>query len=157
MRELLDLYGNFFIIHPDEDKITRNVITGDIRNFIKKENKIIDKYHSQKLVKSLGRLVTLKYLYLEKEIFISRIEHDYKYIKKLPYYKLIDELLREENETLGFLMKKYKETVREILIDWISEMDNELKNIVSVGRLKALADKPKNLNPNPFAVEPVKF
>jgi hypothetical protein len=109
MRELLDLYGNFFIIHPDEDKITRNVITGTIRNLAKKENIISIKYYSRKLMRSLDRLVSFKYLYVEKEISRSKIETDYVYIKKLPYYKLIDEVLREENETLGFLMKKYKE------------------------------------------------
>jgi len=109
MRELLDLYGDFFIIHPDEDKITRNVITGGIRNLLKNQNMIIKKYHSRKLMRSLGRLVSFKYLYVERPISTTRIETDYIYIKKLPYYKLIDEVLREENETLGFLMKKYKE------------------------------------------------
>lgn len=107
MKELLDYYGTFYIIHPDETKITRNVITGLIQN--KVEGKIVSKYYSNKLINSLKRLVGIKYLYLEKIVSLKNIERDYTYIKKLPFNMIIDEVLREENETLSFLMKKYKE------------------------------------------------
>ncbi len=108
MVELLDYYGDFYIIHPDENKLTRNVITGSIQMFKEKRNVIEKTYSSKKLINSLEKLLNFKYLYLEKPINLSAKE-DYKFIKKLPYYKLIDEVLTKEKETLGFLMKKFDE------------------------------------------------
>ncbi len=137
MVDLLDFYGNFYIIHPDEDKIKRNVITGEIRMLNKRKNKIENRYVSKKIVGSLERLVNFKYLYIEKEVMLSNIEKDFVFIKKLPYYKVIDEVLREENETLGFLMKKYKEDdivkiFKTLLCSYAYDCEDEALKIISL-------------------------
>ena len=107
IRELMDTQGSFYIIHPDEYKIRRNVITGKISNIDTEINVRLSEYNSPKLIKSLERLAAIKYIYIEKEI--RNFQTDYKYFKKLPYYIIIDEILRDENKSIGFLLKNFKE------------------------------------------------
>ena len=104
IRELFDKYGDFYIIHPDENLIKRNVVTGEI--IIKTNNRTKNYYISKKIVRSLKRLLNIKYFYTEKSINSDDIEEDYKYIKKFSYYINIDTILNKEEESIGYLVKK---------------------------------------------------
>jgi len=104
IRELFDKYGSFYIVHPDEYSLKRNVVTGEI---VRLTNTGTENYYiSKKIVRSLKRLIGIKYFYMKKSINSDNIERDYIYIKKFSYYTHIDTILNKEKDSIGYLVKK---------------------------------------------------
>ena len=106
LRELIDEYGNFYIIHPDEEQFKREVVNGKIIND-KKRKKEKNKYTSNKLVNSINKLQSMKYIYFDN--IIKDISKEYIYLKKFKYNKILDEIINKEKEQIGFLLKLYSE------------------------------------------------
>jgi hypothetical protein len=153
IRELIDNEGTFYIIHPDEYKIKRYVVSGRINNII--NNVILFTYSSPKISKSIERLLSIKYLYFEKIINPKQLETEYIYIKKFSYYKIIDDILKEENEIIGFLLKNQKEDdiikmFKTLLVSKCYDCEEEVIQIIalmySIGSYRTFIRKQK-LNP----------
>ena len=106
LNELMDEYGTFYIIHPDEEYFKREVVTGKII-YNKKREKLIDKYKSTKLIHSINKLQSVKYIYFDN--IIKDITKDYIYIKKFKYNKILEEIINKETQTIGVLEKTYGE------------------------------------------------
>jgi len=105
-RDLIDEEGIFYIIHPDEEQFKREVVTGRII-YNKKEEKKVIKYISDKILNSMNKLQSMKYIYFDG--IIKEFDTDYIYLKKFKYDKIIDEILNKEKDVVGYLQKKYSE------------------------------------------------
>ena len=106
LRELIDENGEFYIIHPDEEQFKREVVTGKII-YDKKKKINTNSYISSKLLNSINKLQSMKYIYFDN--IIKKISEEYTYLKKFKYNKILEEIINKEKETIGFLQKTYSE------------------------------------------------
>jgi hypothetical protein len=106
LRDLLDERGIFYIIHPEEEQFKREVVTGKII-YNKKENKKENGFLSSKIINSINKLQSIKYIYFDG--ILRDAYTDYIFLKKFKYDKIIDEILNKEKDVVGYLQKKYSE------------------------------------------------
>jgi hypothetical protein len=150
-RELFDKDGSFYIVHPDEYSLPRNVVTGEIFRITR--NGIKHTFFSKKIVRSLKRLINIKYMYIKKNINIEYIDRDYIYIKKFSYYTMIDEILKEEKDLLSFVVKKLNSEenviriVKSLLVahqyNCVDDIIKMLSLLYSIGSYRTFVSKQK--------------
>jgi hypothetical protein len=86
---LLDRDGIFYIIHPEESRLKRNVLTGKT------------KYISNKIIYMINRLKDMKYIYFEENV----TERDIKEKRRINIYKfkhneIIETIIKNEQDQL---------------------------------------------------------
>ena len=101
---LLDKNGIFYLIHPSENELNRNAVTGIIDNKDK-----IDYYFSYKIINSFQKLQNIKYIYYDKIINFENLENEYYYVHKFKYYKIIDNIHLYASELIGYLLNTIDE------------------------------------------------
>ena len=109
--DLIDVNGTFYIIHPGETYIKRDVITGKI---IENNKKYPLKYiisHYKKILFSLQKMQFMKYIFYDKHFDVTNsgtYEND-QYVHKHKYITVINNIIRDEVENLGEIANNYPE------------------------------------------------
>jgi hypothetical protein len=106
LRDILDKYGEFYIIHPDEENLKREVVTGKIL-YNTKNNKVSNSYISDKIINCINKLQNIKYVYFDK--IIKNVTTEFMHLKKFTYYKIISDILNKEADSISFLQKMFSE------------------------------------------------
>ena len=109
--DLLDIDGMFYIIHPGELYIKRNVITGTIiesRDIMPKKYSI---RHYEKISFSLQKMHFLKYIYYDKHFDIVNVEKYTadKFIHKHAFIHIINDIIKDEGGNLSDIMNNFPE------------------------------------------------
>ena len=101
-KDIMDMDGTFYIIHPGEIELRRNVLTGAI----------IDQSVSfaQKIIASFRKMQYLKYVYYDDVININKMsETTDKYVHKYHYIKLLNKLVLDEGEYFQEITSNFTE------------------------------------------------
>lgn len=108
INDLIDSFGQFYIIHPGEEHIKRNIMTGHIIYDLDTK-KPIKEYLSDKIIDAFTILQNIKYIYFDKHIQLKNLETEYQNIHKFNYNIIINNIFIKESNNLGFLLNKYGE------------------------------------------------
>lgn len=105
MTDMFDPYGKFFVIHPGEKQIVRNVINGDI-DVIRTKSIIegSDSNYMTKVYNSMIKVQALKYIYYDKHYDNHEYEND-QYVHKFEYINDINAIIQNETESIESLTK----------------------------------------------------
>lgn len=103
--DMIDKNGKFFIIHPAEKQLIRNVINGDIvRTVDNTDNYLI------KISRSLLKAQALKYLFYEDTFAVNEANYDSdKLVYKPKYVTDIGAVIQKESESLESLTANFSE------------------------------------------------
>jgi hypothetical protein len=163
--DLKDIDGKFYIIHPGENYIKRDVVTGTI---IESNINSPIKFPIEHFIKidfSLQKMQFLRYIYYDKQFKMNK-ESEYindKYVHKHNYINLINDIIREEATNLSDIGNNFAEieTVKVIKTICIGYKLNCLEKVIkiialmySIGTYKTFIrkrdDNPKKLEINEF-------
>lgn len=103
--DMIDKMGKFFIIHPSEKQLFRNVVTGDIiRTINNTDNYLI------KINRSLSKIQALKYIFYKDDFAINDVNYDNdKLAYKPKYISDIGAIIQKESETMESLTANFSE------------------------------------------------
>lgn len=131
-KNLVDINANFFIIHPGENYIKRNFVSGKIlfKNEETKKN-VIDKKHTMKVESSFKNLILSKYIYED-----SRDVENLK-LYKFDYVNIIDEILDKHGNIIESLTKTTSELdvkfiIKTLLLSFIFENTDDVIKVISL-------------------------
>ena len=123
---ILDILGEFYIIHPSETKFKRNILTG----------RIIDKkYISKKIIDSVNRLQNIKYIYMKKNIKINELDETEIEIYKFKHNEIIEEIIKDEQENLNIIElieEEFKKMIKIYCLSYSYNCTDEIINIISL-------------------------
>jgi hypothetical protein len=126
---LIDIYGNFYIIHPNENILKRNIM-GNIINY---NNKITNKINKNIFLSMLDN-IKIKLLYLPIKIKNINNMEDIFY-KKTKYYEKINEVmnitkLEEKDATILYISAGFDLLFEGCQVICLLKTINDISNII---------------------------
>lgn len=105
---LFDNNGDFYIIHPGEKFILRDVLTGKIIAHNKSHPHIFKDDYLDKIYFAFDKMQYLKFLYYDGGVDIKDPKDNVR-VHKNPYYDLINDGVREGSDSIEVITKNHTE------------------------------------------------